>query len=165
MYVLFMNLSYIKHIMSKSFMLRIKKNVRVKAISLVEISISLLIIGLVLAGAYQGIKYLKTVQTGNTANQIVQIKVSLEAYKKAHAGKAPAADNFWKELEPFGGPNSADNKVKSDLGPTYQIEDNKIKLIPIDPPQASNIKNNLDLRDDESTGWLKHENGGLEMDI
>lgn len=136
-----------------------------KALSLVEISISLVIIGLLAAGALQGWKFVESTKITNTVNQILQIQTSAQSYFSAHY-KKPSAATFWQEVESFGGPK-VNEKMLTAIGAEFKIENDKLELAPLNAAQALQIKNALDQNDKLNEGWIKIEGvvdkAGLEL--
>lgn len=91
---------------------------RLKALSIIEISIALIVIGLVTATAVQGWKWVESSRIAAMANQIVQLQAAVQNYKNAH-GNLPVNETFWDNLQAYGGPN-ATSKLS---GPLTRVDD------------------------------------------
>lgn len=119
---------------------------KIKALSLIEVSIVLIIIGIITAGALQGWKYITGTKITATINQIIQIQSAAQLYKNNNH-QLPT-ENFWKIIEDYGGPTitTTDNQqtVHSAIGPAFEKQQNNtITLGPIKPQYAQQIKKSI----------------------
>lgn len=145
---------------------KVIRSVRVKALSLVEVSISLVIIGLLIAGALQGWKWVDSAKVTTTINQVLQIQAAAQAYKNTHGG-LPEAQVFWQELQEFGGPTTRNGQAVSALGARfeYQQHDNNVQLSPLTAAQGLQIKNALDRRESLDQGWIRLSGDRASLDM
>lgn len=131
---------------------------KLKAITLIELSIGLIIMGLLLLGALQGWKWIESTRVSTTIQQIMQIQAAVTTYKQTYH-KYPD-DKFFETIREFGGLKPADSTgdtALSAIGATfkgYKKADATIELDGLKPLEVEHIKSKLDPTDNVSEGWL-----------
>jgi hypothetical protein len=126
-------------------------NKRCKAITLIEVSIGLVIIGLMTFAALKGWKWVESTRLNSTISQILQIQSAHQSFKQTTHKNITK----WQDITPFGGPTPNEHdQVASSIGANFRIVNSNLILSPLNALQAYQIKNSLDQNPDLSKGWI-----------
>lgn len=155
-------MQFLKHVMNSIDRLikYLMRNVRVavehklRAISLIEVSFSLIIMGVLLTAALQGWKWMEKAKLHNVTQQIMQIKVANENMRTMNI-YVNDTDKYFEILYKYGGPKNSEGIIKTGIGGGFvceRVSPAEMSLSALSENQANQIKQSVDPSEDG--GWV-----------